>query len=90
MKCANCNKDAQYIYKLTLDNVIYYCAKDLPSFLEPRRKAGLLELTQVHKDNIADGMKAFVNPAPEVEEEPAIEEATKPKPVKKASKKKAE
>ena len=46
MKCANCSKDALYVYRITKSNSVYYCGKDLPSFLEDRRKAGLLNITQ--------------------------------------------
>ena len=46
MKCANCSKDAMYVYRITKTNSVYYCGKDLPSFLEDRRKAGLLNITE--------------------------------------------
>ncbi len=45
MKCANCSNDAMYVYRITKSKSVYYCGKDLPSFLEDRRKAGLLDLT---------------------------------------------
>ena len=38
MKCANCDADAFYVYKLTLNKDILYCAKHLPAFLEDRKK----------------------------------------------------
>ena len=46
MKCSNCDRDAMYIYRLTKTTEILYCAKDLPKFLEERRKAGLLNITE--------------------------------------------
>lgn len=46
MKCANCSKDAMYVYRITKSKSVYYCGKDLPSFLEDRRKAGLLNITE--------------------------------------------
>jgi hypothetical protein len=46
MKCANCSSDALYVYRITKSKSVYYCGKDLPSFLEDRRKAGLLNITQ--------------------------------------------
>ena len=46
MKCANCSNDALYVYRITKTESVYYCGKDLPSFLEDRRKAGLLNITQ--------------------------------------------
>ena len=46
MKCANCSNDAMYVYRITKLESIYYCGRDLPRFLEERRKAGLLNLTE--------------------------------------------
>jgi len=46
MKCANCPNDAMYVYRITKTESVYYCGKDLPSFLEDRRKAGLLNITE--------------------------------------------
>jgi hypothetical protein len=46
MKCANCSNDALYVYRITKTESVYYCGKDLPSFLEDRRKAGLLNITE--------------------------------------------
>ena len=46
MKCVNCSNDAMYIYRITKLESIYYCGRDLPRFLEERRKAGLLNLTE--------------------------------------------
>jgi hypothetical protein len=60
MKCANCDKDAQYVYRLTAQKSILYCAKDLPKFLEPRLKAGLLELTTSHKELIEEALPNII------------------------------
>ena len=46
MKCVNCSNDAMYIYRITKLESIYYCGRDLPRFLEERRKAGLLNITE--------------------------------------------
>ena len=46
MKCVNCSNDAMYVYRITKLESIYYCGRDLPRFLEERRKAGLLNLTE--------------------------------------------
>lgn len=46
MKCANCPDNAMYVYRITKTESVYYCGKDLPSFLEDRRKAGLLNITE--------------------------------------------
>ena len=94
MKCASCNKDAFYIYAITDKTQILYCHKHLPSFLEKAKKAGLLKTTEAYETVIEEGLKnisitAVETPA-EVVEEPVVEEATVPKPKKKATKKKAE
>ena len=82
MKCANCNNDAMYEYKITQGSSIFYCGKDLPRFLEPRKAAGLLTLTPKHAEEKTSAIDAISTPAAPVEETPA--------PVKKAAKKKAE
>ena len=50
MKCSNCDKDALYEYKITLKNSVFYCGKDLPKFLDARKRAGLLTLTEKHAE----------------------------------------
>ena len=82
MKCANCNNDAMYEYKITQGSSIFYCGKDLPRFLEPRKAAGLLTLTPKHVEETASAIAAVTTPIASIEEESA--------PVKKAAKKKAE
>lgn len=57
MKCANCPDDAMYVYRLTKTKSVHYCGKDLPSFLEDRRKAGLLNITEAFteaKDSVVE------------------------------------
>lgn len=57
MKCANCSKDAMYVYRITKTKSVYYCGKDLPSFLEDRRKADLLNITEAFteaKESVAE------------------------------------
>jgi hypothetical protein len=46
MKCANCDKNALFMYRMTRNKALYYCGKDLPKFLEERRRAGLLAITE--------------------------------------------
>ena len=46
MKCANCDKNALYMYRMTRNKALYYCGKDLPKFLDERRRAGLLAITE--------------------------------------------
>jgi hypothetical protein len=83
MKCSNCNNDALYEYKLTQKNSVFYCGKDLPKFLDARKRAGLLTITPKFTEEKELAMAAL---APSVVE-PLVEEPTEPK--KKATKKKA-
>lgn len=78
MKCANCDRDALFEYQITKKKSIYYCGKDLPSFLEERKKAGLLKITP-----------AFTEAKESALEQLSPETVDIPKPVKKATKKKA-
>jgi hypothetical protein len=84
VKCANCAAEALFEYQLTQETSIFYCGRHLPKFLESRKRAGLLKIT----DKFAEAKKeveeilAVSIPAPEVTETP--------KPKKKATKKKAE
>lgn len=80
MKCSNCKSDALYEYRLTRNKSVFYCAKDLPSFLEPRKKAGLLTLTDTHEEEKNSAIAALTSTE-------VSEETTAPK--KKAAKKKA-
>lgn len=84
MKCANCTTPALFEYKVTLKNSIFYCGKHLPAFLEARKLAGLLTLTETHAEEKASAIDALTV-------ETVTEEVTEePKPKKKAAKKKAE
>jgi len=59
MKCANCDRDAMFEYKITKNKSIFYCGKDLPSFLEERKLAGLLQITAAYteaKDSAVDAL----------------------------------
>ena len=48
-KCVNCDNDARYVHKVTPNPRTdkYYCTKDLPRFLYPQMKAGLLDIPVV-------------------------------------------
>jgi len=71
MKCANCDSDALYVYRVTLNKSVYYCGKDLPKFLEDRKKAGLLQLTEQFKVEHDLAIKTL---KPIVVEETVVEE----------------
>ena len=94
MKCANCKKDAFYIYQITENAQILYCNTHLPKFLEQAKKAGLLQTTEALKSVLEEGLKKITNTPvvePEVEETPVAEPALTPTPTptKKPTKKAA-
>ena len=84
MKCANCDSDALFEYAISKNTSIFYCGKDLPGFLNERRKAGLLKITSKFTESNESAISALSS-SPEVD---AVEESA-PKPVKKATKKSA-
>jgi hypothetical protein len=84
MKCANCNEVAWYEYKLTLDKSLYFCEKDLPSFLAKAKLANLLEKTDKLKEMIEDGLQSISAP-----EQPSAEPTPETKTTKKAAAKDA-
>ena len=87
MKCANCEKDAVYIYRSTLKTEILYCETHLPSFLENRKRAGLLPTTEEFKTAKEEGESTLgvsIN-TPVVE----LEKTPTPTPSKKPTKKPA-
>jgi len=93
MKCANCEKDAFYIYQITLNSQVLYCNLHLPKFLEQAKKAGLLKTTESLKSVIEEGLKNIVvtptEPTPEVEPETTPTPTPKTKPTKKTATKNA-
>jgi hypothetical protein len=86
MSCANCTAEALFEYKLTPEVSVFYCGKHLPKFLNERKKAGLLHITESFTASSAEALEAL---APvEVEDSEVSEEDSNTK--KKAAKKKAE
>lgn len=79
MKCANCNNNASYEYQITKDNSLFYCGKDLPNFLDERKRAGLLKITEQFNKDLASALDVLGTPAVDA-----------PKPKKKTTKKSAE
>lgn len=64
MKCANCDKDAIFIYRITKLTSVYYCSKDLPGFLEGRRIAGQLSITEEFTEQKESALKILSSPEP--------------------------
>lgn len=90
MKCANCDNDALFEYRVTHAKSLFYCGKHLPKFLEERKRAGLLAITEKFKEAEAEALDILFFETVPVVEEPVVVEESKPKPKKKAAKKKAE
>jgi len=82
MTCVNCASDAMYEYRITKQISQLYCGKHLPSFLESRKKAGLLTITEKYQEAEKEALALVATPIPEVSEEPAA-------PKKKATTKKS-
>lgn len=59
MKCANCNNDAQYVYRLTDSLGTPYCDKDLPRFLLERKTSGALETTAAFEEALNTAMTSL-------------------------------
>lgn len=88
MKCANCSTEALYEYRMTANKSLFYCGKDLPKFLEPRRRAGVLTITDAMPELLASAVAALT---PKVEETPVVvEKPVESAPKKRSSKKKSE
>ena len=81
VKCANCKDDATYEYKVTLKNSVFYCGKDLPKFLESRKKAMLIATTDAYAKASEEALAVLEIKA----SEPVAEEP--PAPKKRTSKK---
>jgi hypothetical protein len=72
-----------YEYKITKKTSQFYCGKHLPSFLQERRKAGLLDITAQYEEAAKDALAVLSTSTPEEIEE----ESSAPK--KKATTKKS-
>ena len=81
MNCVNCSTTALYEYRITHDKSMFYCGAHLPRFLEPRRRAGSLQITDALNAELTSALAILAT-------NPTAEET--PKPVKKAAKKKEE
>lgn len=84
MKCANCSSSALYVYRITQGTSIYYCGAHLPKFLESRKRAGHLALTDEYAVQQQEALDILSPSSSE-----AVDPVETPKPVKKAVKKKA-
>lgn len=88
MNCANCDSDALFEYQVTHSRSVFYCGQHLPKFLEARKKAGLLKLTEKFEEVKKEAQDVIAFKPVQTELDEVTEE--KPKPKKKATKKKAE
>lgn len=77
MKCINCDLRAMFEYKISKVESILYCGKCLPSFLNDRKKAGLLTITEEYKEDQASALKALAPETTDPEEIPKKKAASK-------------
>lgn len=81
-KCANCTRDAVYVYQVTSAFKQEYCQKHLPQFLWKKRDEGKLALPVAVPVVELPVIEEPVVEEPVVEEpvveEPVVEEAPKP------------
>jgi len=56
MNCANCTKKALYEYKITQGTSVLYCGSHLPKFLEGRKMASLIPLTDAHAEELTSAL----------------------------------
>lgn len=84
MTCANCTNKALYEYKITAGTSVLYCNAHLPKFLEARKIASLLPLTDSHTEVLESALNILsVKSEDTTTTPPGVE------PVKKAVKKQA-
>ena len=77
MNCINCDRRAMFEYKISKVESILYCGKCLPSFLNDRKKAGLLTITEEYKEDQASALKALAPETTDPEEIPKKKAASK-------------
>lgn len=77
MKCANCDKNALFMYRMTKNKALYYCGKDLPKFLEERRRAGLLAITEEFTKEKELALEILSPSDPEEDPTPIAKKTTK-------------
>lgn len=77
MKCINCDLRAMFEYKISKVESILYCGKCLPSFLNDRKKAGLLTITEEYKEDQASALKTLAPETVDPEETPKKKAASK-------------
>ena len=91
--CLNCTKPAHFVYQITHTVGQAYCNTHLPSFLNARKKAGLLKTTEEWAELTAESLKILskdpAKDAPadapeETEEETTSETSQKRTPPKKS------
>lgn len=77
MKCANCDKNALFMYRMTKNKALYYCGKDLPKFLDERRRAGLLAITEEFTKEKELALEILSPSTSEEEPQPKAKKTTK-------------
>lgn len=70
MKCANCSESALYEYRITKLVSQFYCGTHLPKFLDARRRAGQLGITEHHTAEHDAALAALATPPVALDEQP--------------------
>jgi hypothetical protein len=65
------------MYRMTKNKALYYCGKDLPKFLEERRRAGLLAITEEFTKEKELALEILSTSDPEEEPTPIAKKTTK-------------
>jgi hypothetical protein len=78
LKCANCDREALYLYQLGDSFKLYFCQSHLPHFLWENRDAGLLGIPaeDIIEEPVVDTSKSKKKSA-----DPVVEEVPEEEPV---------
>jgi hypothetical protein len=90
IKCANCELDALYVYRITDTSAVSYCDGCLPKFLYARKSAGTLDTTAALAKLRQESVDLLKSTPTVVEETPVVVEAPSVEPettTKKSTKK---
>ena len=90
IKCANCELDALYVYRITDTSAVSYCDGCLPKFLYARKSAGTLDTTAALAKLRQESVDLLKSTPTVVEESPVVVEDVSVEPetaTKKSTKK---
>ena len=79
MNCSTCRKPAVYVYDVTPEHSIPYCASCVPGFLRPRLRAGLLRSADAWQAAVEEAKASLALPEPAAPQVAAPKRTRKPK-----------